>query len=920
MDFQFTKQSILLSLLNAVVKPVFLLGAGASKQSGVMLASEMVEEIAKWGYCNSQGMKVTDPRLTISDWKKWVKNFPWFIEDYNELYPKIVDELLRPQIDRRDFFLRMINPDVKASKGYEVIAELMHNGLLDTVLTTNFDNCLSLASGQVRMPYHINLIKTPIDLERMLSYTPRQPQLVYLHGSVEHYTDQNLIEEVQHLNGDLINALKPILRDRPLVVIGYRGSEPSIMQDLLFNNLRSTNNFHNGIYWCVLQRRYDKDSDLGNNISPLVQKFAEKVGRNFQFVGIEGFDELMTETLSKLKAAEIDLKNVYGLTPLSDEPNVIQPADVTAENTVGLLEIAVIRERIKNYSERLRIKVYEEEEWLLGQMVRLRIASQTTSNHIELTSSGILLFSSKTQTFIPQAVTVLKFIGELNWLKNVTSYASENNVDNIDYSTGSIERIIRGNIWNQLNEITDSLSIVNKPFRLKGEVSENVYPYPTLALKEIIVNSLVHRNYRIEAPIIIEVTASCISFVSPGGLVEEVKIQLAKESFEDVIKNGKRGIKGYRNPVLADLFYGSGAMDKEGSGLSDVVKKVDENSCLVSFGQIDNEQNFRVIIYRRVEEVNDDTKTATPLKINETTKFACNLLEVLNLPDQIFHAETYIRVKKEVWSKLGNIWHPPYILNSGRMWSFFDLSDRKNPLSMFVDLGTVETISTNEFLMSDNGTNDFIRMLNDSVENHFSSVGLRVDRRKMRAYFTKTIDGNSKEIKYQGRIKKATRTVAKPRINPTSGRITYWEHKAIWFGFEKIGDTWYLILNPTYVFTTDGYKFLLKSKRASSLSTKRASRDYNMHVHNDLTFWSTYISNGNEGAFNLRFRKPQEEALTQLDIPSIIISSKLPVVSISDISITEDFIEPDFLEESEDIEKEIEFIAEQQKEEEMEKK
>ena len=208
MNFRVEEQSILVSLLQSSVKPVFLLGAGASKQSGVVLASEMVEEIAKWGYCNSQGLSINDPRLTLSDWKKWVSQFSWYSEDYNELYPRIIDEVLRPQVVRREFFLRIINPDVKASKGYEVISELMHNGLLDTALTTNFDNCLSHASGQVRMPYHINLIKTPIDLETMLSYSPRHPQLIYLHGSVEHYTDRNLTDEIQHLNTDLIKSLK----------------------------------------------------------------------------------------------------------------------------------------------------------------------------------------------------------------------------------------------------------------------------------------------------------------------------------------------------------------------------------------------------------------------------------------------------------------------------------------------------------------------------------------------------------------------------------------------------------------------------------------------------------------------------------------------------------------------------------------
>jgi hypothetical protein len=517
-------------------------------------------------------------------------------------------------------------------------------------------------------------------------------------------------------------------------------------------------------------------------------------------------------------------------------------------------------------------------------------------------------------------------------LREITSFSSEREVNFENLSKGVIERRIEGNIWNQLNEITDSLTLINRPFRLKGELSENVYPYPTLALKEIIVNSLVHRDYSILNPVVIRVSADRIIFTSPGGLVEEVKRQLLSESLEDEIRKGKRGIKGYRNPVLADLFYGAGAMDKEGSGLSDVVKQVINGGSAITFGPTDNEENFEVVIYRRIEEVDKETLTATPstfkgidaettitttttiINVKEPVRFACNLFELLKLPRVIYHGDTDIRRRQEIYTALNSAWTPPFQLSRERIWSFYDLSKSTNPLRAFIDVGTLEEMTIEEFIELNNGTRELVQLLNDCMIQHLFSTGLRVDTKKKRAYFTKNNDGSSKEISYQGRLKKATRTVAKPRISKTTGKVYFWEHKSIWFSFERIGEVWYFIINPAYVFTIDGIKQLLKSEKVNILSTKKASRDYNMSVHNDLTFWASHISGNSESAFLLRSNKRtlEGERIVDADLPEIVMSSKLPIASVHDVSIVEPFVEPSDLDDIEDIEKELEQLAKEE--------
>lgn len=895
------------SLLKSHTNPVLLLGAGSSKQSGIKLVSEIVEEVAKWGYCESNALSVDDPRLTMSDWRTWVKKFDWYCDNPSELYPIIIEKLLNPKQKRKEFFLNIINPNVPVSKGYLALAELISLKYFDTILTTNFDDCLTVAKSQIRKPPFLQTIKTHSDWQ-LFSNNPRHPQLIYVHGSVEHYSDLNLVNELKQLNQEVVDNLKPLLRDRPLIVVGYRGAESSIMRSLLLNNLQFTNTFKHGIYWCILKKEINEIKTNLKLISPMLAELQEKAGSNFQVIPIDGFDELFNnEILERLRAEKIDLSALPLVVSEQTADNL--QGKPTLDRSIGSVEFALLRERIQNYCQRLNIKIFDDENWLKQQIVHLNLAEYFGENKFELTTAGILLFSSKTQSFFPNAKIIIKFRGNPDWLQKIT-FSSDEYIERDMFENKQYERTINGNLWTQLNEIIDVLSIVNKPYRLKGEISETVFPYPVIALKEVIINALVHRDYGINQPIQIIIEEERISFISPGGLIEEVKRQLGSVTIENFIKEGHRGIKGYRNPVVADLFYGAGAMDKVGSGLSDVFKTVKSNSSNVTFGPSDSENSFQVIIYRRKDEYVDSTETA--LSNDQVARFLVNMLEIIQLPDKIYFADTDIRSKRELFKSIGNVYAPPLILSDKKVISFNDFTNNNNPIEKVVDRGTFEFISTDDYFFDTIRDHQMVQLLNKYFTEHLFSLGLRVDTSRNRAYFTKSPNDAPKEIRYQARLKKATRTVTKPRISSTTGKTMFWEHKSFWFQFEKIGGTWCLIIEPSYVFTFDGLKGLLKSERVNVLSTRRASRDYNKSFHNDLVFWSYIISNGTEGPFVLHsnYRDEQQNILPFLGYPEIIMLSTFPTLNVSDSNIGEEYIDPSELVDTSDIDAELEKIVE----------
>src|SRR5690606_36970210 len=123
-----------------------------------------------------------------------------------ELYPDAVKHLLNVANDRRAFFEDMIHPPVHPNRGYVSLANILHQGWITTVLTTNFDESIQKARVLTNRPHQLVTAKPPSDLVRFSS-APKNPQLVYLHGSVEHLTDKNLTVDVQHMDGGLVERV-----------------------------------------------------------------------------------------------------------------------------------------------------------------------------------------------------------------------------------------------------------------------------------------------------------------------------------------------------------------------------------------------------------------------------------------------------------------------------------------------------------------------------------------------------------------------------------------------------------------------------------------------------------------------------------------------------------------------------------------
>jgi len=114
-----------------------------------------------------------------------------------------------------------------------------------------------------------------------------------------------------------------------------------------------------------------------------------------------------------------------------------------------------------------------------------------------------------------------------------------------------------GSLFKQLDETYEFLSLCNrKVSSFKGLERIEKSDYPTEALREALLNSLVHRDYSYSGSIIININDSFMEFISIGGLVPGL-------SPDDI----RSGISQPRNRNLAEVFHRLRLIESYGTGI-----------------------------------------------------------------------------------------------------------------------------------------------------------------------------------------------------------------------------------------------------------------------------------------------------------------------------------------------------------------
>jgi len=177
----------------------------------------------------------------------------------------------------------------------------------------------------------------------------------------------------------------------------------------------------------------------------------------------------------------------------------------------------------------------------------------------KLTLAGLLIFHEKPQSSLPHTSVRMTF------------------------ENGSWKRF-KGPLWKIVEDIEEEL---RNRFTLTslqpGFKRIDIYEFPMKAIREGVINSLVHRNYGIKSEVFIELTKGSFTIKNPGSFPPGT----TPENPHPVP----------RNPILYELMFQMGYVERQGRGIQ-LIKEECKEHPFVSF-EYELETNFTILNFKK---------------------------------------------------------------------------------------------------------------------------------------------------------------------------------------------------------------------------------------------------------------------------------------------------------------------------------
>ncbi len=266
----------------------FILGSGASVQSGIKSGSELAQI---W----YEQIKEDTKEEEFDSWKKEKKAIDEtnLAESYTKIFAKRFEVDFRAGYEELQRYMDKAEPSI----GYSFLAQFLSKTSHKFIITTNFDTMVEDALFGLKEAKPLVLGHEL--LSKYINPTsPTRPTIIKIHRDflLDPY---NTDDEIKELDAQWQESLKPLLKEHSMIVIGYGGNDDSLMNYL--NNIED----RKPIYWCF---RGDK-SKLSSKITSILTE------KDF-IVEIQGFDKFMLLLNDKLDLGTIIDKEDINNSPI----------------------------------------------------------------------------------------------------------------------------------------------------------------------------------------------------------------------------------------------------------------------------------------------------------------------------------------------------------------------------------------------------------------------------------------------------------------------------------------------------------------------------------------------------------------------------------------------------------------------------
>lgn len=236
---------------------------------------------------------------------------------------------------------------------------------------------------------------------------------------------------------------------------------------------------------------------------------------------------------------------------------------------------------LKKFENFLHERINHAKVGVLDEILKAYNLIISEHSKIYPTNAGILLFGKNPPKFFSEAMIICSHFKGISGREAIAS---------IDCEDSLFEQFQKAYSF--------ILGRLNSSFIIKGPKRQEELEVPPEAIREALLNAIVHRNYHIRAPIKIAIYDDRIEIFSPGQFVGPLNTQ-----------NLNLGITYLRNPSICKVFREAGYIEKLGTGFITIFESYAKRR-LMSPKVIEGENFIKCILPRKRDrrmkgEVND---------------------------------------------------------------------------------------------------------------------------------------------------------------------------------------------------------------------------------------------------------------------------------------------------------------------------
>lgn len=193
------------------------------------------------------------------------------------------------------------------------------------------------------------------------------------------------------------------------------------------------------------------------------------------------------------------------------------------------------------------------------------------------------------------------------------------------------DRMIRGTLFDVVEgAMRFILAHIKVAFEITGEIQRReISEYPTAALRELLLNAVVHRDYTSPTDIQIKIFDTSITFFNPGRLYGDLTIKKLKtDSYQSRT----------RNKLIAEAFYLTRDIEKYGSGYIRVRQEIAQYPTM-RFDYEESGDGYLVNMNYRDQKTATTPKTTPKATPKTTPKTRERLLEIIGENSRVTREE-----------------------------------------------------------------------------------------------------------------------------------------------------------------------------------------------------------------------------------------------------------------------------------------